>query len=67
VHGSHASFCRNIATDPQVRLRLRGEWREGTAVVMPMDDEIRRRFSAYARTGPRTMGIDPKLVRVDLD
>ena len=24
VHGSHASFCRNIAADPKVRLRLRG-------------------------------------------
>jgi len=67
VHGSHASFCRNIAADPQVRLRLRGKWREGTATVMPLDEEVLRRFNAYARTGPRTMGIEPKLVRVDLN
>ena len=33
---------------------------------MPLDEQVLRRFNTYARTGPRTMGIEPKLVRVDL-
>ena len=66
VHGEHSSFARNIAADPQVRLRLRGRWHHGTAAVLPMDDAIVRRFNRYARGGPRTFGIDPKLVRIDL-
>ena len=67
VHGSHASFARNIAADPRVRLKLRRRWRAGTAAVVPIDPAVLGRFSLYARTGPRTVGIDPKLVRIELD
>jgi deazaflavin-dependent oxidoreductase (nitroreductase family) len=66
VHGDHSAFARNIAADPNVRLRLRGHWREGTAALVPMDEEILARFNGYSRMGPRGVGIDPKLVRVDL-
>ena len=67
VHGAHASFARNIAAKPRIRLRLRGKWRDGTASLEPVDPAILDRFNLYARTGPRTLGIDPKLVRIELD
>jgi deazaflavin-dependent oxidoreductase (nitroreductase family) len=67
VHGEHSAYARNIAADPRVRLRLRGHWRTGTASVEPMDPGILKRFNLYARTGPVTMGIDPRLIRVRLD
>ena len=67
VHGERAAFARNIAADPRVRLRLRGRWREGTATVIDQDPAVLERFSTYARMGPRTLGIDPKLVRIELD
>jgi deazaflavin-dependent oxidoreductase (nitroreductase family) len=66
VHGRHASFSRNIAADPGVRLKLAGRWHQGRAAVVPVDPDVVRRFSLYARMGPRTLGIDPALVRVEL-
>jgi hypothetical protein len=33
---------------------------------MPLDQTIVRRFNRYARLGPRTLGIDPALVKVEL-
>ena len=55
------------ARNPRVRLRLRGRWREGTAALAPLDPAVVARFSVYGRMGPRTLGIEPKLIRVDLD
>jgi deazaflavin-dependent oxidoreductase (nitroreductase family) len=66
VHGEHATFARNIAANPNVRLKLNRHWYGGTAKVVPLDEDVLRRFNAYARMGPRTTGIDPKLIRVDL-
>ncbi len=67
VHGSHASFAHNIAANPRVRLKLRGRWRDGTAALAPLDSAVLDGFNHYARMGPRSLGIDPKLIRVDLD
>jgi deazaflavin-dependent oxidoreductase (nitroreductase family) len=66
VHGDHSSFAHNIAADPRVRLKLRRRWLEGTASLVPVDDALLKRFSAYARSGPRTLGIEPKLIEVRL-
>ena len=66
VHGQHASFARNIADDPRVRLKLRGRWQEGRASLVPMDDDVLQRFSPYARLGPKTVGIEPRLIRIEL-
>jgi hypothetical protein len=30
-----------------------------------MDDDVLQRFSRYARLGPKTIGIEPKLVRIE--
>jgi hypothetical protein len=67
VHGRHAGFAHNIAASPHVRLKLRGRWHRGSAGLVPLDPEILAGFSAYARMGPRTLGIDPALVQIDLE
>lgn len=67
VHGRHASFARNIAASPSVRLKVGGRWHVGRAKLLPLDDEVLRRFNLYGRMGPRTVGIDPGLVRIELD
>jgi deazaflavin-dependent oxidoreductase (nitroreductase family) len=66
VHGERASFARNIGADPRVRLKVGRRWRSGTAALVPMDERVLARFSAYARSGPRSLGIEPRLVRVEL-
>lgn len=67
VHGEHSGFAHNIAAEPVVRLRRLGRWRTGRARLEPLDPVILARFSRYARGGPTTFGIDPRLLRVDLD
>jgi deazaflavin-dependent oxidoreductase (nitroreductase family) len=66
VHGRHSGFVSNIEANPEVRFRLRGRWHTGTASIHPMEPEILERFSAYARSGPRKVGIDPVLVRIEM-
>lgn len=66
VHGSDAGFARNISASPEVRLKMRGRWYHGTASLMPFDQTIVRRFNRYARLGPRTLGIDPALIMIEL-
>ncbi|WP_082966951.1 nitroreductase family deazaflavin-dependent oxidoreductase [Mycobacterium sp. 852002-51163_SCH5372311] len=66
VHGTQSDFARNIAAEPRVRLRIRGRWSPGTASIEPMDSKILARFNWYARQGPKRLGIDPKLLRVQL-
>ena len=67
VHGRHASWVKNLEASPVVRLRVKRRWRSGTAAVVPYDPDVIRRFTLYARTGPLTVGIDPALIRVDLE
>lgn len=64
VHGTHAAFAQNIAVHSKVRLKLKGRWLEGTAMLLPLDEAILRKFNAYARLGPRSIGIEPKLIKV---
>jgi deazaflavin-dependent oxidoreductase (nitroreductase family) len=66
VHGAHSGFAHNIQASPEVRLKLRGRWHSGHASLEPMDPAVVRRFSAYGRMGPRTVGMDPALVRIEL-
>jgi deazaflavin-dependent oxidoreductase (nitroreductase family) len=67
VHGRHSTWVRNLESSPRVRLQVALRWRTGTASVLLLDPETLKRFNVYARSGPRTLGIDPLLVRVDLD
>jgi len=67
VHGRHAHWVRNLEAMPEVRIKLLGRWHDARATVQEYDQAIARRFNLYARAGPRTLGIDPALVRVELD
>ena len=67
VHGRRAGFARNVEANPRVRLKLNGRWRTATAQVVDMDPDVLRRFNPYARLGPATLGIEPALVRVELE
>ena len=66
VHGRHAAWVRNVEVTPEVRIKLSGRWHDGRATVHDYDESVVRRFNRYARSGPRTLGIDPTLVRVEL-
>ena len=66
VHGRHSGFAHNIAAAPEVRLKMRGRWHDGTASLQPLEPALLARFSRYARSGPTTVGIDPALVKVEL-
>ncbi len=65
VHGRHAHWVRNIDADPGVRIKASGRWRVGHATIEGYDENIAKRFNLYARTGPKTLGIDPVLVRIE--
>ena len=41
-HGEHSDYVRNLKANPAVRVRIDGEWRTGTAHLMPEDDPLRR-------------------------
>jgi hypothetical protein len=57
---------RNLEATAEVRIKLSGRWYHGRATVRTYDEAIVRCFNAYARSGPRTLGIDPALVRIEL-
>jgi deazaflavin-dependent oxidoreductase (nitroreductase family) len=68
-HGDHSDYVYNIKANPAVRVRIAGQWRNGTAHLLPNDD-ARQRLRSLPRlnsTGVRTMGTDLLTVRVDLD
>ncbi len=67
VHGRHAHWLRNVEATPAVRIKLSGRWRSAHATVAEYDPAVVDRFNLYARAGPKTLGIDPALVRLELD
>jgi deazaflavin-dependent oxidoreductase (nitroreductase family) len=66
VHGRRADWVRNLEAAPHVRIKVSGRWHDAYATVHGYDEAAARRFNRYARSGPRTLGIDPVLVRVEL-
>ena len=68
-HGEHSDYVHNIKANPAVRVRINGQWRTGTAHLLP-DDDPRQRLRSLPRlnsAGVRTMGTDLLTIRVDLD
>jgi hypothetical protein len=57
---------RNLQATPEVRVKLSGRWHDAHATVHEYDEATVRRFNLYARSGPKALGIDPALVRVEL-
>lgn len=78
-HGMQASYVRNIAQNPRVRVAvregMRAVWRSGTAHLLPEDDpRERQRWLARVRPSTRAnaaivrlLGTQLLTVRVDLD
>lgn len=68
-HGDHSDYVYNIKANPRVRVRIGGQWRNGTAHLLPDDDPWQRMRSLprLNNVGVRTMGTDLLTIRVDLD
>ncbi|MQA61596.1 MAG: nitroreductase family deazaflavin-dependent oxidoreductase, partial [Actinophytocola sp.] len=73
-HGRRSAYVRNIEADPHVRVRVRRQWRSGTAHILPDDDPrerqrlLSRRFSARLNAiAVRSLGTELLTVRVDLE
>jgi len=72
-HGRRAGWAHNIGADPQVRVRVNGQWRSGTATFEPNDD-VRARARSFGGKGKlsqsasaltmRAMESDPISVRI---
>jgi deazaflavin-dependent oxidoreductase (nitroreductase family) len=69
-HGRHADYVRNIEADPDVRVKVGGRWRPGTAHVL-YDDDPYERLRWLRRPVNDAMllavGTEQLVVRVDLD
>ena len=69
-HGYGAAYVKNIQADPRVRVNVRGEWRTGTAHILPDDDPYERMRLLRRRmndTVVRAMGTEHLVIRVDLE
>ncbi len=66
--GEKSQYVKNIKANPNVRIRLRGQWHSGTAHLMPDDDphERLRSLPQFNSFGVRTFGTNLLAVRVDL-
>ena len=67
--GDRSQYVRNIAANPTVRVRVRGRWHSGTAVLLP-DDDARARLAELPRINSaavRAMGDNLLTIRVDLN
>ncbi|MGW4818367.1 nitroreductase/quinone reductase family protein [Streptomyces sp. NPDC004227] len=66
--GERSQYVRNIRADPEVRVRIRGRWHEGTAYPLPDDDPVARLrgLPRLNSTAVRALGTDLLTVRVDL-
>ncbi|VBA39704.1 hypothetical protein LAUMK13_02722 [Mycobacterium innocens] len=68
-HGEHSDYVYNIKANPAVRVRIGGQWRTGTAHLLP-DDDPRQRLRDLPRVNSaavRAIGSDLLTIRVDLD
>lgn len=68
-HGEHSDYVRNIKANPAVRVRVGGQWRNGTAHLLPDDDAVQRlgNLPRLNSAMVRLMGSELLTIRVDLD
>jgi deazaflavin-dependent oxidoreductase (nitroreductase family) len=69
-HGRKAGYVRNIEADPRVRVLVGGEWRSGTAAILPHDDPRERQRILGRRLNAafvRLVGTELLTIRIDLD
>ena len=70
AHGTQADYVRNLRANPQVRVKVGGQWRGGTAVLLPDDDPTARSRSLpyhWDAAIGRAMASGPMTIRIDLD
>jgi deazaflavin-dependent oxidoreductase (nitroreductase family) len=67
--GHHAAWVRNLATDPEVRVRHRARWRSAHATILE-DDDPSARLDTWQRPGHARLverfGTQLTTVRLDL-
>lgn len=68
-HGDRSHYVLNIKANPAVRLRINGQWRTGTAHLLPDDDPVARLKALPALNSAvvRAVGSDLLTLRIDLD
>ena len=68
-HGRKSQYVRNILANPAVRIRLDGEWRTGTAVLLDEDDPVARLATLPKgnSSAVRALGTELLTIRVDLN
>jgi deazaflavin-dependent oxidoreductase (nitroreductase family) len=69
-HGERAAYVLNLRANPRVRIKLRDDWRDGTARVVDDDDpraRLRRMGLRLNALVVRLMGTELLSVRIDLD
>ncbi len=68
-HGRAAAYVQNLLADPQVKVKVEGTWRTGTAQLVP-DDEPTRRLKSIdpgIAMAAKQLGTSLLTIRVDLD
>lgn len=68
-HGDRSHYVLNIKANPAVRLRINGNWRTGTAHLLPDDDPVARlkELPTLNSAVVRAAGSDLLTLRIDLD
>lgn len=66
-HGSRSGWGRNIAANPNIRVRQGNQWRTGVATLRPDDDVVARgrKFGRLAASMVRALETTPVSVRID--
>jgi deazaflavin-dependent oxidoreductase (nitroreductase family) len=67
-HGRQSQYVRNILANPRVRIRLDGQWRAGTAILLDEDDAVARLATLPKgnSSAVRALGTELLTIRVDL-
>ncbi|WP_297536649.1 nitroreductase/quinone reductase family protein [Amycolatopsis sp.] len=66
--GEKSQYVRNIQAQPEVRVRINGQWHAGTAELVPEDDPRARLkvLPQFNSAAVRVMGTNLLTLRVDL-
>lgn len=66
---TRAGYVRNIEADPEVRVKVGGQWRNGVAHLIPMDNARRRMFRLNPLNGLyiAIAGREHLTIRIGLD
>ncbi|MEP7024819.1 MAG: nitroreductase/quinone reductase family protein [Actinomycetota bacterium] len=70
AHGMQADYVRNLEADRRVRVKVGGQWRSGTATLLPGDDPVARsRTLPHQRDAAigRAMASSALTIRIDLE